>query len=137
MDKALTCEAGGQGWNPEQDLGFFSVLLSSRLPHHVNSLSHNACWPANSGFITEYGGGNKESYNMEKSKQRHLWRRNTKVRCLGKGLKKFLCFVLFLLIAYSPTNYHNRLLKVYRNVGAAVIFRKFMSKFPVGAILKM
>jgi len=31
----------------------------------VTSLSHNACWPVNSGFTTVYGGG-KKRINMEK-----------------------------------------------------------------------
>ena len=29
------------------------------------SLSHNACWPVNSGFATVYGGGKKRN-DMEK-----------------------------------------------------------------------
>ena len=45
MDKALTCHAGGQGSNRGQDQEFFwfrnfkTVLLSSRVPCNVNSLS--------------------------------------------------------------------------------------------------
>ena len=66
---------------------FFSGLFSSSFffLHHVTSLSHNACWPVNSGFTTVYGGG-KKRINKEKSQQRHLWRRNSEVSAMyGKG----------------------------------------------------
>ena len=52
-----------------QRSGFFSGLFSSSFfffPRHVSSLSHNACWPMNSGFTAVYGGG-KKRINMEKS----------------------------------------------------------------------
>ena len=45
--------------------GFFSSSFFF-FPHHVTSLSHNACWPVNSGFTTVYRGG-KKRVNMEKS----------------------------------------------------------------------
>ena len=67
--------------------GFFWAFFFFLL-HHATSLSHNASWPVNSGYTTVYGGG-KKRINMEKSKQRHLWRRNSEVSAMyGKGALK-------------------------------------------------
>ena len=89
--------------NPSHGEVDFSGLFSSSFfffPHHVTYLSHNACWPVNSGFTTLYGGGKKR-------KQRHLWRQNSEVSAMyGKGAKKLAIAgvreTFILVIALKP-----------------------------------
>ena len=67
---ASALETESVGSNPGHGEVVFSGLFFSSsfffFPHHVTSLSHNACWPVNSGFTTVYGGG-KKRISMEKS----------------------------------------------------------------------